>query len=65
MSANFTKNGNLRKHLYICAQVAREVHACSGEMVIAKPNLWWPHLMAEQAGHMMMVSIFFETITLR
>ena len=45
-----TKNG-------FHTQVAREVHACSGEMVVAKPNLWWPHLMAEQPGHMMMVGI--------
>ena len=41
-------------------QVGLEVHSCTGEMVVAKPNLWWPHLMAEQPGHMMTVG-FFKT----
>ena len=31
-------------------------------MVVVQPNLWWPHLMSEQPGHMMMVGKVFENI---
>ena len=43
-------------------QVATEAHSCTGEMVVVQPNLWWPHLMSEQPGHMMMVGEIFENI---
>jgi len=38
-------------------QVATEAHSCTGEMVVVQPNLWWPHLMSEQPGHMMMLRV--------
>ena len=59
MDTNFKKK-SLTKGTF--TQVGLEVHACSGEMVIDKPNLWWPHLMAEQPGHMMMVGIQLDIL---
>ncbi len=42
------------------AAMVGEASQCQGAITVAQPSLWWPHLMAETAGHLLelRVSVF-------